>query len=404
MWILHQTSYIVMHATTSGPEEATVLEQILDKAVETQNLPFAVGRVVSKGEVLWAGAAGSAAPGLVASQETQFRLWSMTKGIGALAVMVLVDRGELSLDTEVADVLPAFDELEVIESIDGSSIQYRRPARRATIRHLLTHTSGLAYPLYNPKMIQYMQATGMSYVMQGRIDELTMPLMFDPGTEWSYGIGPDWAGYVIQQVTGRSVEDFCQTEIFEPLALPSFSFRPSHHADHLAGTFARTDQGTFVDAEFSPPADPELHGLGNALYGNAQDYTRFLQLVLGSGELDGVRLISPETFRAMTSNQIGDVPIPAIRSQDASISADVDHLFDDTRMTHTAGFFRTEADVPGMRSEGSLWWAGFLNTHYWVDPARDIAAVLMTQSLPFCEARFMGVFADFEREVYRAFR
>jgi len=137
------------------------------------------------------------------------------------------------------------------------------------------------------------------------------------------------------------------------------------------------------------------------MYGTAPDYLRILRLVLNGGELDGVRLISPESVRVMTENQIGKLSVPVMRTCLPLLSADVD-FFPNTRKTWTAAFMRNEEDIPGMRAAGSLTWAGFLNTHYWIDPVNDVAAVLMTQSLPFCDPRFMDAYHGFEQAVYRA--
>ena len=169
----------------------------------------------------------------------------------------------------------------------------------------------------------------------------------------------------------------------------------------LADLFIRTPEDRFEKLNFAAPSHPELYGLGVALYGTAPDYMRFLRFVLNGGELDGQRIISPETFELMRSNQIGDLRIPPIATYRRDISFDVDRLFSQTSMSHTAGFLRTEADVDGMRNAETLWWAGFLNTHYWVDSSAGVAALLMTQTLPFCDPRYMSVLDDFERAVYQ---
>lgn len=173
--------------------------------------------------------------------------------------------------------------------------------------------------------------------------------------------------------------------------------------DRLADLKLRGEDGRFADFEFAVPVPhPEFYGMGHALYGTAPDYLRFLRMVLGRGELDGRRVISSETAELMMVNQMGELSMPVMKSTSPEISVDVD-FFPGTRKTWTAGFMRTEADIPGMRSGGSLSWAGAANTHYWIDPVNDVAAVFMTQSFPFCEPRFMDTYVAYERAVYRQF-
>lgn len=376
------------------------LDAVLQQAVATKAAPFLVAMTANSDGVLWKGAAGEARPGVPAGEDTLFAYWSMTKAIGSLATLVLVDRGQLSLDTPVGDVLPRFDDLQVLEGIVDDRARMRRPRSRATLRHLLTHTSGLAYPMFNAAMIEYGQVTEMSYVMKGDISELEFPLMFDPGTAFSYGIGVDWAGLLIQELSGKSVDVFCRDEVLAPLGMNSVVFEPEHSQAPLATAHRREDDH-FTPMEFRPPPHPELYGFGNAMFGTADDYLRFLRFVLRGGELDGTRLLRPETFEFLVSNQAGNAAVPMPRSLDQALSRDADVCFTPSRMSHTAAFFRTEDDIPGMRSAGSLWWSGFLNTHYWVDPKRDIAAVFMTQTLPFCDDGLMPALREFEQAVYQ---
>ena len=224
--------------------------------------------------------------------------------------------------------------------------------------------------------------------------------MFDPGDAFTYGIGAEWAGLMVSAADGRSIERFCQKEIFEPLGMPDTAFEPEGRLDRLAQPKARCADDTFADHDLSPPSYPEVYGMGSALYGTASDYLRLLRLVLGRGELEGVRLISPETADLLFANQIGDVSVPAITSHLPDLSEDMD-WFPEVRKTWTAGFMRVEDDVPGRRRAGSLSWAGLLNTHYWIDPASGVAAVFITQLLPFCDRRCLTVLDAFERAVYR---
>jgi len=378
------------------------IDQIILDAVDRQDLPFAVAMVANSEEVLWEGSAGQANASKPASLETYFRLFSMTKAVGSLAAMMMIDRGKATLDTAVVDVLPEFNKLLVLESMGPDGPVYRAPRRPVTLRHLLTHTSGVVYGEYNTKMLEYQTTMGTPHIFAGTLESMNYPLMFDPGDEWAYGIGLDWAGRIVQQLDGRTIDRFCREEIFAPLGMLDTAFEADARSENLADVVVRGPDERFTPMELSAPSQPEIYGMGSALYGTAPDYIRFLRTVLNRGELDGHRVISPEAIEPMFVNQIGDMSLPVMKSLAQDIAVDVE-LFPGYRKTHTAGFVRMEAAVPGMRSVGSLTWAGVCNTHYWIDPAKDLTAVLMTQSLPFCEPRFMQVYEKFEREVYRKF-
>lgn len=381
--------------------ELVDLGGVLGAAVERQDVPFVAASVARAGEVVWDGYAGDAAPGRQVAPDTVFRLFSMTKAVGALATMIAVDRSLLSLETPVVSVLPQFGDIGVLESMGPSGPVLRRPRTPVTLRHLLTHTSGFAYATWNAAQAEFQTVTGTAHALSGTLASLHNPLHFEPGEGFAYGMGYDWAGLMLEKVVGRRVDAFCQEEIFDPLGMKDTTFDRARGAHRLADLSRRDEDGSFEGMDLAPGAEPEFHGFGGALYGTAPDYVRFLRMVLGRGELDGRHIVSREVIEPMLVNQLGSASVPRLITT-TSRAADVD-LFPGSRTTHTIGFYRNESDVPGGRSAGSLTWAGGANTHFWVDPARDIAAVFMTQSFPFREPRFLGAYAAFERAVYRTF-
>jgi CubicO group peptidase (beta-lactamase class C family) len=169
--------------------------------------------------------------------------------------------------------------------------------------------------------------------------------------------------------------------------------------ERLSAVVMRGEDGAFSDFPLAPPSQPEFYGMGYALYSTAPDYMRFVRSFLNKGQLDGARILSEASVAQMMTNHIGDIRVGPMITTAPPISADV-RLFPDTPKTHSFGFLRVEEDVPGMRSAGSQGWAGVLNTHFWFDPAKDVAGLIMTQTLPFVEPRFMATYANFERAVY----
>ena len=210
-------------------------------------------------------------------------------------------------------------------------------------------------------------------------------------------MGFDWLGLVVEAVDGRRIDAFCQAEIFAPLGMTQTGFAAD--PARLAKLAIRGPAGRFVPHDLAPPPMPEVYGMGHALYSTAPDYMRFLRMVLNKGVLDGNRVLSVASVAVMQADQMQGLSFQKMVTTVPPITADFDP-FPGTPVTHSFGFLRNEVDIPGRRAAGSLSWAGLCNTHYWIDPARDVAAVFMTQSLPFAEARVMRAYEAFERGVY----
>ena len=375
------------------------MQAVLDEAVAAGDLPFAVGMVGTAEGVRWQGAAGAAAPGRAAGPDTVFRIFSMTKAIGATAAMILIDRGRLTFDTPVDDVLPDFARIGVLESWDGDTPRLRAPRVRATVRHLATHTSGLEYDTWNPAMREWLARTGNPQTRSGLRQGLFYPMMTDPGTRWGYGIGIDWLGLVVEAVAGQRIDAFLRAELFDPLGMvdTDVELRPDM-APRLAQPKARAEGG-FADTDIPLPSAPEVYGMGHCLYSTAPDYMRFLRMLLNGGALDGVRVLSAGGVAQMLANHTGRLHAGRMATARPSISADVD-MFPGRRMSHGFAFLRLEEDEPGRRRAGAQGWAGLMNTHCWLDPAGDRAGLLLTQLLPFVDPQFMAVYDRFERAAH----
>jgi len=380
------------------------LDELLSEAVAHKDVPFAVAMVANRDGVLWEGHSGERTPSVPADLDTSFRLFSMTKAIGSLAALLMVERGRFALDTAVIDVLPDFGRLQVLESMGPDGPEFSPPRRPVTLRDLLTHTSGLMYCEYEPRKLRdWQMSVNAPHQLEGTRESLfSYPMVSHPGDQWVYGLGADWAGLMIEAVDGRRVDQFVREEVLEPLAMHHTVFDRVDCLDTLAELKTRGKDGSFEPTEMGPPSSPEVYGLGHALFGTAPDYIRFLRMVLNRGELDGERIISSEGIEPMFTNQIGSLDVQMLRSLAPDVALNAEN-FPGRRKTHTIGFLRLEESVPEMRGEGSLFWAGVCNTHFWIDPEKDLAAVLMTQTLPFFEPRVMQTLDEFERRVYRIF-
>jgi CubicO group peptidase (beta-lactamase class C family) len=377
------------------------LNAVLSNAVAAGDVPFVVAMSGNSGSITWSGVAGERSPGLVAAEDTVFRIFSMTKAIGSTAAMILIDRGKLSPDMLVEAILPQFADIKILDGFDGDTPRLRKPKVKATVRHLATHTTGFVYDFLSADIQKYLEATGHPTLASGLKTSLNYPLVFEPGERWDYGIGIDWLGQIVETVDGRRVDAFCREEIFDPLGMPDTDFEVAEHmANRLAVVQARGEDGQFAEFDLTvPPSNPEFYGMGGALYSTAPDYMQFLRMFLNKGQLDGNRILSEASIEIMLANHIGDLRIGKLTTAVPDILADTE-FFPDFEKTHSLGFMRMEENVPEMRTAGSQFWAGILNTHYWFDPARDVAGLMMTQSLPFAEPRFMEVYDRFEQAVY----
>ncbi len=377
------------------------LDRIVRQAVDDGVTPFLCAAIADRNGVRWQGAAGRATPDADAGADTVFRLFSATKAIGGMAALIAIDRGLLAMDTPAGDIDPVFDELQVLEAVTADGLVFRRPRTRATLRHLLTHTQGQSYDIFSPLMLAYTAQTGFQGDLTGLWESLRYPLLFDPGEGFAYGIGTDWVGHLVATVAGRPIEHFVAEEILEPLGMRSTVFETDGVRDRLADVSLKTADGGFMPIEHGPPSRPEFYHMGNALYSTPTDYLRFLRCVLNQGELDGRRLVTPETMRLAYTAQTGDVkvPSPVLTSLRQDVCLDVE-LLPDTDFTHTAVSFMNLNDVPGRRSAGSLTWGGVQHTLYWIDPYTEVAGLFFTQMLPFWDPALIRVFEVFERAAY----
>jgi CubicO group peptidase (beta-lactamase class C family) len=375
------------------------LQTLLDEAVAANDAPFLIAMTADGEGVRWSGVAGDSVPGKPAAVDAVFRFYSMTKAVGCTAAMMLIDRGLIELDTPAATILPEIGRLQVLDGFDGDVPRLRAPRRPITIRHLATHTSGLAYDLLSADLQRYIDVTGQTSYFTGLRDGLNYPLLFDPGEGWAYGIGIDWLGLIVEQVSGRTTDRFCQDEIFDPLGMIDSCFELDEaRAERLSRLYVRGEGGSFAEHNgrqvYTGRARDEYvdlkgdyYGMGGCLYGTAPDYLRLLRTHLNGGMLDGRRLISEALVRRLQANLAGAITVGW-------------DFFPGTRKGHAFAFMRTEEDMPGMRAAGSLYWCGGANGHYWIDPKNDLVGLYLTHDAPFLDPRFMARYGEFERAVY----
>jgi methyl acetate hydrolase len=333
--------------------------------------------------------------------DTVFWIASMTKAITTAGAMQLVEQDKLSLDAPIGKVLPDLASPQVLEGFDSNGEPRLRAAKcPITLRHLMTHTAGFAYDMWNGDMVRYLEKTGLPGVTTCKNDALKIPLMSDPGTRWEYGTNIDFVGKAVEAASGKRLGDYLRDHLFMPLGMSDTGFRISQSQRHrLAGMHGRGEDGALAPIPFELEQDPEFEMGGGGLYGTAGDYIKFTQMILNKGRGNGTEVLKPETVALMGQNNIGDLNMTKMTSAVAFATNDVD-LFPDMDKKWGLSFLINTARTPEGRSAGSLAWAGLANTYYWIDSARDVAGVILMQVLPFADRKCLEAFASFERGVY----
>jgi CubicO group peptidase (beta-lactamase class C family) len=337
--------------------------------------------------------------------DSVFRIASMTKAITAAAAMQLTEQGKLSLDQPAKEILPFLADTKVLLGFDTKDIPIvRAPRTQITLRNLLTHTAGFVYDTWNEEMSRFAKIADLPAARTGKLAALTAPLNFDPGERWEYGINIDVAGRMVEVVSGLDLETYMRRHIFEPLGMADTSFiqRPEWDS-RLPAIHARQPDESLAPLEPPPPVvtDREFFPGGGGLFSTASDYLRFLRALMNDGELDGNRILKPETVALMGQNQMGDLEVQPLPTQNPAMSNRVD-LFPGMTKKWGLSFLINTEPGPAGRSAGSLAWAGLNNTYYWLDPVKKVAGVFMTQTLPFADPTVLQALDAFEGAVYQS--
>ncbi len=379
------------------------IDRVLAKPIDSGKLPGVVGMVADDSGIVYQGAFGHRTAGKPdpMTLDTVFRIASMTKAVTAAAAMQLVEAGRIALEQPIADILPFTRGVQVLEGFDaGGQPRLRAPAGPVTLRHLLTHTSGYGYDIFNADLARYIQIAGLPSIATCKHGSLTVPLLFDPGTRWEYGIGIDLAGRIVETVSGQDLEAYVQQHIAGPLGMADTSFRPGAAMQaRMAGAHARAPDGSLVPIDFGFPADSDFLMGGGGLCSTAGDYLAFCRMLLADGSSNGRQILRPETVALMGQNHIGAIDVPKMRSDNPQMALEV-ASFPGIVKKWGLSFLLNMADLPGGRAAGSLTWAGVHNTFFWVDPKSRITAVLMMQLLPANDPVVLETLAGFEAAIY----
>jgi CubicO group peptidase (beta-lactamase class C family) len=379
------------------------IDGVLGGAVSNGNVPGVVALAADDKGVLYEGAFGkrNLASGAAMTPDTMFWIASMTKAITSTAAMQLVEQGKLSLDKPISDVVLELSAAQVLDGFDADGKPKLRPPKRPiTLRHLLTHTAGFGYDLWNKDIERYMKVANVPGIGTCKLEALKVPMTADPGDKWQYGINIDWAGKAVERVSGLSLDGYMRERIFTPLGMKDTGFilRPDQQA-RLASIHARGADGQLKPIEFGMPQAPEFYMGGGALYSTGRDYLTFLRALMAGGRLNNAQILKPETVALMNKNNMGDLNVTLLKTAQPDLTNDAEFFPGMPKKWGLAYMINTQ-DVPGRRSAGSLAWAGLANTYFWMDPKKKVTGVVLTQILPFADQKALQLLADFETAVY----
>jgi len=382
------------------PTPSAALDEKLSAAVTRGDVPGLVVIAATRDRILYQRAFGKAEVGheRPMTADAIFRIFSMTKAVTSVAAMQLYEQGRFALDDPAEKYLPELAHLTVVESFDHGTGAYtvRPAAQKVTIRHLLTHTSGLGYSFTSPIVRDFKPRDGEAYDAG--------PLLFEPGTQWIYGTSVDWVGRLVETLSGKNLEQYFSERIFTPLRMvDTFYNVPTSKQARLVTAHRRQDgraDAPLTEQPNQPQRPVTTFNGGGGLSSTASDYIRFERMILNGGMLDGARILSADTLALMTRNQIGEVGVRAVKTAQPNLSMDFTFI-NDEKDKWGLGFLLTTSHVTGKRSAGSLSWGGLNNTYFWIDPARGIAGVVMMQFLPFADTKALAIYDTFERGVYQ---
>ena len=395
-------------ATAQGSAKAQI-DGVLRQAVDAKEVPGVVAMAATDKGVLYEGAFGLRAldQSTPMTLDTVFRIASMTKAITSVAAMQLVEQGKLKVEEPVPNIDPGLGSPQVLEGFDAAGAPKLRPAKRPiTLRHLLTHTAGFSYDIWDADTGRYIKAAGLPARTTGKLASIRTPLSFDPGDKWEYGVNIDWAGRLVEVLSGQSLDVYFRDKIFAPLGMKDSGFVVSaEQRSRQARVHARQADGVLAPQpwESAPVANPEFWSGGGPLYATARDYLTFLQMLLNGGSGNGVRLLKSETVAEMNKNHTGNIPAGIMKTQNPGLSNDVD-LFPGAQIRWGLGYMLNMQPGPNGRSAGTVSWGGIYNTYYWLDPSKHVTGLIMTQILPFADTRALKLYGQFERGVYEALK
>ena len=391
--------------TTNSSSIAEAVDRVVQDAAS--RVPGVVAGVTTAEETLYLGASGYRDLGTKTPMTTDsvFAIFSTTKALTGVAALQLRESGDLDFDAPAKEYAPALGEVQVLEGFDDNGDPVlRAPKSDITTKQLLLHTAGFGYDFFNEQYNRLAENHGQPSIVTSSRRALQTPLLFDPGEQWEYGSNIDWAGQVIEGITGRRLGEVFRDRILTPLGMTNTSFTLDGDMESRVATMhQRGADGTLEPTDFRLP-DPEVHMGGHGLYSTVGDYLSFIRMWLNDGSAtSGEQILRPDTVEFAAQNHLGDLKVKMLPGVIPTLSNDAE-FFPGQSKSWAYTFMVNDEEAPTGRPAGSIAWAGLANLYYWIDRRNSIGGYWATQIFPFADAGSVTGYLDLETATYRALR
>ena len=330
-----------------------------------------------------------------------FRIASMTKAVTSACIMQLIEKEKLSLETELKYFFPEVSAKKIIEGFDDQDQPiYSEPSNDILIKHLLSHSSGLGYEMWNKNISKLVEKGDLVSMMTNKKDFLDAPLLFNPGSSWEYGIGIDWLGVLVEEISGLNLQEYMKKNIFDPLEMKNTGYDlPSSEHARVAKVYNRTDED-FSEIPFGVSEKYEFYSGGGGLISNIDDYSTFLKIFLNAGKGNEAQILKEESVQTMLSSVNKEIKMKNLETSSPPLTEDM-IIMAGIEKSWSPGFMINHETSQSGRPENSAGWAGLFNSFFWIDTQNNMVSVILMQMLPFLEKGCVETLEDFESSIYK---
>ena len=375
------------------------LDELFTNATQSKHVPGVVAICRHRDGLLYEGAFGQldTERGDALPLDAVFWWASMTKVCTTIAAMQLVEQDKLALDAPIDTYLPKLNAPQVLEGSEPDGTPKLRAARTPiTMRNLLNNTAGYGYTTWNQDLLAASFKLQLGFMPADWDEVVRTPLLFDPGTQWAYGVSSDIAGLAVEAVSGMKLSEYFARYIFEPLGMKDVTYEMGdERRARMPSLYTRQSETEFFQMPRTREGGEVFCGGGGGLSGPARDFLRLLEAILHGGSLDGHRILTAESVSEMSRNQIGEINVEPMTNCFPAMSGVLDFFPGMTQKFGLGFLINTETSQHG-RSAGGLAWGGLCNTYFFIDPEKGIAGLLFAQMFPFMDPKVLELFGAFE--------
>ena len=385
----------------SNTDRFAKLDSVLREQVTSQKIPMSAALIGTKDSIIYANYFGfsDSLDKKKIQESTLFGIRSMTKPIASVAILQLVEKGLMKLDDPIGKYLGKYKDLEVIDSFDPTDSTYttKAPRSQPTIRQLMAHNSGITYALCDTLA----NAIHVKQGGQGGLADWTLPLMFEPGSKWGYGMGHRICGWALEEVTGQSLEAYCQENIFKPLGMSNTKWILNDEEREIRSlAYQQYDGQTWEPTKWPAAYGERIRGDGG-IYSTLEDYAKFAEMLLNNGNYKGNQIVSANSIKELSTVQTNGIPVHKMVSSTKPISLDFPEAVGEDAFGLGVLIKNRKIVEPHTRSNGSYGWEGLMNTDFWIDNENGVYMIFYTQVIPFYHPHAQEAKWEFEKLAYQ---